>query len=111
MLKPPPQRVFLFKTHTMSEKKHTPGPWKVAILESESKERVLTVFQHSTLDKMFKDGSEICIINDLKSATLSDSHNAFLIAAAPEMLEMLEKIYAATGFIELRELINRAKNG
>jgi hypothetical protein len=95
----------------MSEKKHTPGPWAVAILEQENKEKILAVFQGGSIDHALKDVSAICIINDLKSATSSDSHNAFLIAAAPDMLEMLEKMYAVTDFIELRDLINRAKNG
>jgi hypothetical protein len=99
----------------MSEKKHTPGPWKVAILEQENKERILSVFQGSSIDPTLKDVSAICIINDLKSATSSDSHNAFLIAAAPDMLEMLERLSESitdpATKIELSDLINRAKNG
>ena len=108
-LKPPPQRVFLFKTHAMSEKKHTPGPWKSGQLVDKYGENYLGVFNGKANEG--EKTTAVCILSRTADATENDISNARLIRVAPDMLEMLEKIYAATEFVELGNLINRAKNG
>lgn len=62
--------------------KYTPGPWEAG--EGKLDGGYLGVFR--------KDGMEvICRVSPLEAMTEGDVHNAFLIAAAPEMRETLEK--------------------
>ena len=66
--------------------KHTPGPWQVL---TDTKELTNITKNISTAYYEYR------IVNDLEGAITSkitDSKNAALIAAAPEMLEALESL-------------------
>lgn len=63
----------------MKTQKHTPGPWEI--------------FGSSTLNitgKAMAKGRKVCSINATQD---EDRANAALIAAAPEMLEALERVF------------------
>jgi hypothetical protein len=75
----------------MSEKKYTPGPWKVSEHSDEEESAV-----YSPNDSI---GLQVCGMRPLQSCanvqyiSLEQREaNAHLIAAAPELLEALEKI-------------------
>ena len=61
--------------------KHTPGPWAIYV----------NAPSDIVIRKMSKDGYELCAIARVSSGYA----NARLIAAAPELLEALERIAAS----------------
>ena len=62
--------------------KHTPGPWAIYV----------NAPSDVVIRKMSKDGYELCAIARVSSGYA----NAHLIAAAPELLEALQKIAGNT---------------
>lgn len=86
--------------------KHTPGPWTFD-LENRDVVRTETGCNSILIAQLYKDSRT--------------EANARLIAASPELLELLEKIltdklkqpngYAATFVQEIRVLVNKAKGG
>lgn len=90
----------------MSEKKHTPWPWTV-----DKKDR----FAGAETVKIMHYGYEVASLWTDRENDTELYQNANLIAAAPDMLEMLkrlsESITNPATKIELSDLINRAKNG
>jgi len=79
--------------------KHTPGPWKVV------GESTLNIISYH-----IPKGRKIC---SLLSQSTEDFKNAALIAAAPEMLEMLETILNETDdavwVSKIESILNKAK--
>jgi hypothetical protein len=71
----------------MSENKHTPGPWY--IFERGRRERVLSVGHYVQTKGNLLSTHYVCHITD---GHPDQEGNALLIAAAPTMLEALEKI-------------------
>lgn len=69
--------------------KHTPGPWKA------DGDRIFSDRQRTE----YKSSTTIAVTWDYTAESLANAH---LIAAAPEMLEALERISAA--FIDSKEL-------
>ena len=75
----------------MSEKKHTPGPWKIGRLIDKYEEQYLGVFNGEASEG--EKTPAVCILSRIADATETDAANARLIRAAPEMLDLLEEIY------------------
>jgi len=71
----------------MSEAKHTPGPWRIKAHTDESPEHITGWSDWSIIGA---DGACVCI----EQTSINDSakHNARLIAAAPELLEALQRL-------------------
>ena len=79
----------------MNETKHTPGPWWVSVPPSAC---LTTRFIEA------RDGTHICKVGhrDFTSGSQeSDLANAYLIAAAPELLEALECLLARCKGLDL----------
>ena len=72
--------------------KHTPGEWKVIIENNFPIEIHAKAIYNSELDSMM-DGDQVCIIseeyNEIEVPFEEQQANAKLIAAAPEMLDVL----------------------
>lgn len=66
--------------------KHTKGPWKAE--------------QHKSKLEIWSNSVKIAIVNQdhVLEETADDNANAQLIAAAPELLEVLESIYSCVVF-------------
>lgn len=97
----------------MSETKHTPGPW--AVCEEPAPNDYW--FPGITIGAEPKqDARRVCDVftGGMKGADINPMHaaNARLIAAAPELLAMLQHVYAhGYGSVEhcmLSELLNKA---
>jgi hypothetical protein len=91
----------------MSEAKHTAGPWRLLPDEGEGYLRV----RGTRLGHRFK-VANVMAPNFLPRDELESKANARLIAAAPEMLEALQRAAQSAGFqymtFETREAIDAA---
>ncbi len=67
---------------------HTPGPWEEDITE----DGLLRVIAPDAGDRHHE---TVCIIDDMETSTEQDHWNARLIAAAPELLVLLEESVAS----------------
>lgn len=72
---------------TATETKHTPGPWEVT--GDRDSDEGLTVEAR---------GGEVAFIASTTGYARADIANAFLIAAAPELLEALEHMVAVSNW-------------
>ena len=67
----------------MSEQKHTPGPWEIE------------PFGDGKMAEIRVEGRLACLLHSFsKRPTIEDEANARLIAAAPELLEALQRLSA-----------------
>lgn len=66
--------------------KHTEGPWEVDYLAYTNTYRVIKVVNDSITDL------EICGLRTYKFKPEVNKANAYLMAASPELLEVLEKV-------------------
>lgn len=74
----------------MSKQNHTPGPWEVMYATSPKGECTLAVWSSNVFEGYV--GSPVCKVSPQENENATDRANAHLIAAAPELLEALQKI-------------------
>lgn len=92
---------------TQVKQTHTPGPWKIGAYKNSSAARdSLAVWPGDAIEGI--KGTSICLISPLDNVTQKDEANAFLIAAAPELLQALRQ---ALNCIRIHNLVNAEDSG
>jgi hypothetical protein len=71
----------------MTEATHTPGPWQIGYSQKSGEAEALAVWPPDMAEG--ETGAAICLVAPIGNITLKDEANAWLISAAPDMLEAL----------------------
>lgn len=80
-----------FQEEDPTAPKFTPGSWKIGFFKEQGIITALGVFEDNAMDG--ERVNAICLVSKKEDAQSIDVHNAGLIAAAPEMYEMLSEIF------------------